>query len=237
MDITDIKNKINSKDPEELVKKALAHFGKGRIALASSLGMEDQVLTHMVLEAEPKARVFVLDTGRMFQETYDVMQETASRYDFHYEVYFPDTAEVEKMLREQGPNLFYYSVENRKLCCHIRKVLPLRRVLSTVDAWICGIRREQSVTRTDAESVEWDEANNIVKISPLIDWDMEKLKSYIKEHHIPVNSLHSKGYPSIGCLPCTRAVKEGEDQRAGRWWWENADTRECGLHQKKSGGQ
>ncbi|MFW5769056.1 MAG: phosphoadenylyl-sulfate reductase, partial [Spirochaetota bacterium] len=181
----------------------------------------------------PEVPVFTLDTGRLFQETYDLIEETARKYGLEIEVLFPDRSEIESMVKEHGPNLFYYSVENRKLCCRLRKVHPLRRRLSELDAWICGLRREQSVTRTDIHPVEYDEANGLVKINPLVDWTEDRMHAYIREHSVPYNKLHDKGYPSIGCRPCTRAVKESEDVRAGRWWWENPESRECGLHPRE----
>ena len=201
-----------------------------RVALASSLGAEDQVLTDMILSIKPDARIFVLDTGRLHPETYDLMAATIKKYHMCYEVFFPDARDVEEMESECGPNLFYESTENRKRCCNVRKVKPLRRVLSTLDAWITGLRREQAVTRGSVEKVEWDEGNGLIKISPLADWSEKDVWEYIKAHAIPYNKLHDEGYPSIGCAPCTRAIKPGEDLRAGRWWWETPEQKECGLH-------
>lgn len=232
--------------PEELREIQLAHLGKppellisefqetygDALILASSLGAEDQVLTHMLLRSNPDARIFVLDTGRLHQETYDVMTMTMARYGMTYEVYTPDTEDLEKLLRAKGPNSFYESVANRKECCHIRKVAPLKRALSDVDVWITGQRREQSVTREHLEEIEWDNVHNCLKLNPLAEWTEADVWKYIADHDIPVNYLHKKGYPSIGCAPCTRAIKPGEDQRAGRWWWENPDSKECGLHDK-----
>jgi len=204
--------------------------GKDRIALASSLGAEDQVLTHMVLDIKPDARIFVLDTGRLHCETYELMDRTMKRYGMRYEIFFPEAREVEEMESEHGPNLFYESTDHRNKCCSVRKVRPLKRVLSTLDAWITGLRREQAVTRGDIEKVEWDETNGLLKINPLADWSEKQVWDYIEEHAVPYNTLHDKGYPSIGCAPCTRAVKHGEDTRAGRWWWEEPVQKECGLH-------
>lgn len=229
---------------EELRELQLEHLGKSPelvlasfddmygedMVLASSLGAEDQVLTHMLLTVNPKARIFVLDTGRLHQETYDVMAMTMARYQMTYEVYFPEADAVETLLRAKGPNSFYESIENRKDCCRIRKVLPLKRALHGTRAWITGQRREQSQTRTELEEIEWDNAHHCIKLNPLADWTTDEVWDYIQTHDIPVNYLHKHGYPSIGCAPCTRAVKPGEDQRAGRWWWENPDGKECGLH-------
>jgi len=204
--------------------------GKDRIALASSLGAEDQALTHMVLTIKPGARIFVLDTGRFHPETYDLMAETMKRYHMHYEVLFPETSDVEEMESLDGPNLFYESIENRKRCCSVRKVKPLRRVLSTLDVWITGLRKEQAVTRSGIEKIEWDGANGLIKLNPLAEWSEKDVWEYIREHRVPYNKLHDQGYPSIGCAPCTRAVAPGEDVRAGRWWWETPEQKECGLH-------
>jgi phosphoadenosine phosphosulfate reductase len=217
---------------EELVHYFIGEYGD-EVALASSLSAEDQVLTHMMLTRNPKARIFTLDTGRLFPETYDLIARTNARYKTGIRIYFPDRDEVEQMVAEKGINLFYDSIENRKRCCHVRKVMPLQRAFKGLDAWICGLRREQSVTRLDAQLVEWDAANGLIKVNPLINWEEEQVWEYIHQHNVPYNPLHDKGFPSIGCQPCTREVEKGEDPRAGRWWWENPDSRECGLHPKK----
>lgn len=224
---------LTGKSAEEILKWAAESFPEGKAAFATSLGLEDQIITDMIARTAPGIPVFTLDTGRLFQETYDLIEETSRRYKIEIEVLFPDRNEIESMVKEHGPNLFYYSVENRKLCCRLRKVHPLRRRLSDLDAWICGLRREQSVTRTDVRPVEYDGANGLVKINPLVDWTEDRMHAYIRENSVPYNRLHDQGYPSIGCRPCTRAVKEGEDVRAGRWWWENPDSRECGLHPRE----
>ncbi len=217
--------------PEDVLRYFLLDF-QGRTALSSSLGPEDQILTEMISHIHPSARIFTLDTGRLFPETYDLMHLTNQRYKTRIEVFFPPAAEVERMVADKGINLFYESIENRKECCHIRKILPLKRALQGLDAWITGLRREQSPTRDEVEVVEWDEANQIIKVSPLINWSREQVWDYINAKHIPVNPLHQKGFASIGCQPCTRAINENEDERAGRWWWENPETKECGLHKK-----
>jgi phosphoadenosine phosphosulfate reductase len=215
----------------ELLSVFLKEY-QGKIALSSSLSIEDQVLTHMVLGIDPRAKIFTLDTGRLFPETYDLIAGTNARYKTHLEVYFPDWQAVEAMVNEKGINLFYDSIENRKQCCHIRKVEPLRRAFRGLDVWICGLRREQSVTRTHLDRIEWDNDNALIKLNPLIDWTESQVWDFIREHKVPYNTLHDKGFPSIGCQPCTRAIEPGEDLRAGRWWWENPETRECGLHKK-----
>lgn len=209
---------------------ALSGEAKDRIALASSLSAEDQVLTHMVLSINPAARIFILDTGRLHGETYDLIEATMKRYGMRYEILFPDAADVEELTSLHGPNSFYESVEQRKACCHVRKVKPLGRVLSTLDVWITGLRKEQAVTRGDLEIIQWDEAHGLIKLNPLADWTHEQVWNYIKQNSIPYNKLHDQGYPSIGCAPCTRAVEPGEDIRAGRWWWETPEQKECGLH-------
>jgi phosphoadenosine phosphosulfate reductase len=230
-DLRELQLEHLGKSPELILASFQDNYGDDLI-LASSLGAEDQVLTHMLLSINPKARIFVLDTGRLHQETYDVMALTMAKYGMRYEVHFPDRDDVEELLSKKGPNSFYDSVENRKECCHIRKVAPLKRALQGVHAWVTGQRRDQSMTRTALEEIEWDPAHHCIKLNPLADWTTEDVWSYIQAHDIPVNYLHKKGFPSIGCAPCTRAVKPGEDQRAGRWWWENPDSKECGLHVK-----
>ncbi len=215
---------------DEAFIAAVARSFPGRIAFASSLGPEDQVLTHLLMAQDPGIPIFTLDTGRLPEETYELIQETRSFFGKEIELVFPDSAEVEELVRERGPNLFYESVDNRKACCNARKVLPLKRKLAGYDAWITGLRRSQSVTRGGLARVEHDAANDKVKINPLVDWSREAVWSYLRAHALPYNKLHDRGFPSIGCAPCTRAVRPGEDERAGRWWWERADQRECGIH-------
>ncbi len=202
-----------------------------RVAKASSFGAEDAVLMHMMIEINPKFRFFTLDTGRLPQETYDIIDICRKRYNIEIEVLFPDAREVETMVREHGMNLFYKSVENRKMCCEIRKVHPMNNMLSNLDGWITGLRRDQTDIRKDATIFQLDKAHNmILKINPIINWTWEEIQRYIKQYDLPYNSLLDKGYPSIGCEPCTRAIKPGEDLRAGRWWWEQDQHKECGLH-------
>jgi len=222
---------FKDKSPDEILRFFTDYF-KDRIALSTSLGLEDQVLTEMVVRINKNLKIFTLDTGRLFPETYDLIDRTTNKYGIHIKVYFPDAAEVEQMVYEKGINLFYESVENRKLCCAVRKLKPLARALEGLDAWITGLRRNQSETRNNLKVVEWDENNGLVKINPLLNWTEEEVKNYIDAHNIPYNPLHDKGYPSIGFQPCTRAVEPGEEVRAGRWWWENAEAKECGLHKR-----
>lgn len=216
-------------EAQELVRLAVEKFDRN-VVLSSSFGAEDMVLVDMLMRVDPKARIVTLDTGRLPQETYNVMDATREKYGATIEVFFPQTEAVQLMVAEHGLNLFYHSVDFRKLCCGVRKMEPLGRALSGLDAWITGLRREQSVTRTAAHKVEWDDANTLIKINPLVDWTLDDVWKYIREHNVPYNALHDRGYPSIGCAPCTRAIHPGEDQRAGRWWWEHPETKECGLH-------
>lgn len=201
------------------------------VAKASSFGAEDAAIVDMMIKINPQFRFFTLDTGRLPQETYDVMDEVRKKYNIKLEVLFPDANEVEEMVREKGLNLFYDSVENRKLCCQIRKVHPTNRILKTLDGWITGLRRDQTENRGDVKMFEIDpQRDGILKINPIVDWTWDQVWDYIKENNVPYNKLLDEGFPSIGCEPCTRAIKAGEDRRAGRWWWEQDGHKECGLH-------
>ena len=229
--VEELNKKLKNSSPEDAIAFFLEKY-KGKIALSSSLGAEDQVLTHMVAAIDKSSRIFTLDTGRLFPETYDLIHRTNNKYKIKIEVFFPDYKQVEKMVNEKGINLFYENIENRKECCKLRKLEPLARAFEGLDVWICGLRRKQSITRTDLQLVEWDTNNNLLKINPLIAWSEEELWDYIKNNNVPYNALHDKNYPSIGCQPCTMPVKPGGDVRAGRWWWENPENKECGLHAK-----
>ncbi|HOT14138.1 MAG TPA: phosphoadenylyl-sulfate reductase [Bacteroidales bacterium] len=234
MNISEIEllnEKLKNKSPEEVIEHFIKLFGN-RIALSSSLGAEDQVLTHMACNIDKNVRIFTLDTGRLFPETYELIDKTCKHYNTQIEIFFPDHQQVECMVKEKGINLFYDSVENRKLCCNVRKIEPLKRAFAGLGAWICGLRKDQSVTRFYSKLVEWDEVNKLVKINPLINWTEQQVWDYIRINNIPYNALHDKNFPSIGCQPCTRAIVTGEDIRAGRWWWEQPEQRECGLHKK-----
>lgn len=231
--IKDLNNKLRSAPAEEILDHVLKEFS-GRICFASSMGAEDQVITAMIAAIDNSVRIFTLDTGRLFNSTLSLIENTKERFNVKIEVYFPEAASVEKMVNEKGVNLFYQSVENRKLCCHIRKVVQVKRALTGMDAWISGLRREQSITRKNMNIVEWDEEFGLVKINPLISWTEEQVWEYIRKNNIPYNPLHDSGFRSIGCQPCTRAVQPGDDLRSGRWWWEDADKKECGLHEHRN---
>jgi phosphoadenosine phosphosulfate reductase len=218
--------------PEQLLAWGMDRFAP-RIALSASFGSpEGMAILDMMHRIDPgRARVFTIDTGRLPQEVYNLIDRVRDRYEIEVEIYFPQPERVQAMVREQGMNLFYESVENRRLCCSIRKVEPLQRALADLDAWIAGLRREQSVTRTEAECVEIDRAHgDRIKLNPLVNWAKVDVWSYIRRNSVPVNALHAKGYPSVGCTPCSRAIGPEEDERAGRWWWEKAESRECGIH-------
>jgi phosphoadenosine phosphosulfate reductase len=201
----------------------------GAVAFSTSFGQEDQVLADIIWRNQLPVRVFTLDTGRLFQETYDLMDLTRARYKQPFEVYFPETSAVEALVKEKGVNSFYDSVENRKECCHIRKVVPLNRALQNTKVWITGLRAEQSENRHDMPALEWDEGRGLYKYNPLIHWTYEQMLAYLQQNNVPYNKLHDKGFVSIGCAPCTRAIEPGEHPRAGRWWWETSK-KECGLH-------
>ncbi|MEM2911671.1 MAG: phosphoadenylyl-sulfate reductase [Candidatus Bathyarchaeia archaeon] len=228
--IIPIPSGIEKEDAYQVLKWALNKFHP-KIAIASSFGAEDVVLIDMASKIIPKPRVFTLDTGRLHQETYSLMDRIRERYAIDIELYFPETSAVEEITRKYGVNLFYKSVELRELCCKVRKVEPLKRALASLDAWITGLRREQAPTRSTVKKVEYDQ-NGKLKINPVADWTNQQVWDYIKEYNVPYNPLHDQGYPSIGCLPCTRPVKRGEDPRSGRWWWEKGAHKECGLHLK-----
>jgi phosphoadenosine phosphosulfate reductase len=222
--------KLDGFSPQQIIGFVSTEFND-QVCFASSLGLEDQVLTDMIVASGYKIRIFTLDTGRMFPETYSLLQRMREKYGNIIEVIFPDYTQVEEMVTEKGMNLFYESIESRKLCCHIRKTLPSKRVLNGMSAWITGLRRSQSASRQNIEVVEWDEENGLYKINPLFSWELADVWNYIRKNNVPYNSLHDKGFPTIGCQPCTRAIKEGDEIRSGRWWWEDTDKKECGLHQ------
>lgn len=221
---------FESKSAQEILEWAIHTFGS-KVGLASSFGAEDVVVIDMMAKIDVNAKIFTLDTGRLNQETYDVMDDTRTRYGIKIEIFFPDQKEVEEMVRNLGMNLMYASVENRKLCCEIRKVHPLNRALANLEGWITGLRRDQATTRVDIKKIEIDSSHGgILKLNPIADWTSDMVWDYIRKNNVPYNKLHDMGYPSIGCEPCTRPIKIGEDPRAGRWWWESTTNKECGLH-------
>jgi phosphoadenosine phosphosulfate reductase len=209
---------------------ALSARYPGRVTFSTSFSLEDQVITHHILDAGLPISIFTLDTGRLFAETYSVWSATNERYHTTITAYYPDRTLLEPWLNLNGPNAFYESVANRKTCCHIRKVEPLKRALQGQAVWITGLRAEHSPERQDHSTLERDVANGVIKYNPLLHWDTAAVRAYIDQHNIPYNSLHDRGFVSIGCAPCTRAIRPGEDFRAGRWWWEDNTKKECGLH-------
>jgi len=236
--MTDIKmvNELNERfqnsSPEEVIGYFLKDFN-GKTAFGTSLGAEDQALTKMIADIDPDTFIFTLDTGRLFTETYNLINITMKTFSVKINVFFPDAEQVERMVNEFGINLCYDSVEKRELCCNIRKIEPSKRAFSGIEAWICGIRRNQSVSRYSTQVVEWDDQNNLIKVNPIFKWTEEQVWEYIKKYSIPYNQLHDNGYTSISCQPCTRAITQGEDVRAGRWWWEEPEKKECGLHKHR----
>ena len=227
-----IKIELKNLSPQEGLAFISNRF-RAKSVFSTSFGLEDQVITQMIASAKLHIKIFTLDTGRLFQETYDVFDLTVKKYDLSIATYAPQTSSVEDLLARKGPNSFYESIENRKECCFIRKVQPLQRALSSAEVWITGVRADQSTNRASMEIVEWDEPRQLIKYNPILYWSLDDVASYISENNIPVNTLHKKGFPSIGCAPCTRAVLHEEDARAGRWWWESS-SKECGLHQRKT---
>ncbi|AQG78776.1 phosphoadenylyl-sulfate reductase [Spirosoma montaniterrae] len=212
--------------------RKLAELFPGKVVFSTSLGYEDQVITDLIARNDLPIRLFTLDTGRMFAETYSVWKKTIDRYGIEIETMFPEQSAAESLMTGKGPYSMYDSVENRKECCFIRKVEPLRRALTGQQVWVTGIRAEQSANRQTMTQLEWDDAHGLFKFHPLMDWTFEEVKQYVKDHHVPYNPLHDRGFVSIGCQPCTRAIQPGEDFRAGRWWWEDNSKKECGLHAK-----
>ncbi|HQT81287.1 MAG: phosphoadenosine phosphosulfate reductase [Ferrovum sp. 37-45-19] len=201
-----------------------------KVVLASSLGVEDMLLTHIIAQQKIPISIFTLDTGRLPEATHRLLSRVREQYQLSIKVYVPEASNLEKLIEEQGTNGFYQSIDARKACCRVRKVSPLARALEGQEAWITGLRREQSLTRQQLEKSAWDSDHGLIKYNPLLDWSRDEVWQYVRDHHVPYNALHDQGYPSIGCEPCTRAVREGETERSGRWWWEHPETKECGLH-------
>ncbi len=227
-----LKEELTHLSTEDGLKRLCEKFPKENIKFSSALGEEDQVITHFIGRNKLPISLFTLDTGRLFQETYDLIDLTNKKYGVSIDVYFPDHSDIEKLVKEKGPNSFYESVENRKECCFLRKVKPLRRALEGATVWITGLRSSQSDHRQSFDVIEWDDDLKIVKYNPLLKWTYDEMQAFIKQNNVPINGLHKKGFTSIGCAPCTRAITPGEDIRAGRWWWESSH-KECGLHETK----
>jgi phosphoadenosine phosphosulfate reductase len=231
---TTIANTLSEKTKGFSIEESLAFLAneyKGKVVFSTSFGQEDQVITALIATNELPITIFTLDTGRLFQETYDVFHKTLKKYKKEIKVYFPEATAVEKLLEAKGPNSFYDSVENRKECCFIRKVAPLTKALKGNAIWITGLRAEQSENRHNLDLFEYDAHFDIIKFNPLLKWTLKEVEDYLEKNNVPQNALHKQGFVSIGCAPCTRAIAEGEDIRAGRWWWESSH-KECGLHQK-----
>jgi phosphoadenosine phosphosulfate reductase len=227
--VENIKHRLTGLDPAKALK-LLADSFPGKIIFSTSFGWEDQVITHLIFSNNLPIKVFTLETGRLFPETYYTWNRTMEIYGKPINAYYPEHQALEAMVNKKGPNSFYESVENRKECCGIRKIEPLKRALAGNEIWITGIRADQSADRSNLNDVEWDEANQIIKFHPIFYWTLDDVKDFVKQHNVPYNILHDRGFPSIGCAPCTRAVTEGEDFRSGRWWWEDQTKKECGLH-------
>jgi len=229
MKLQELRDQLTGKSIEDQLNKLVSLFS-GKVVFTTSFGIEDQVISHIIFENDIPMEVVTLDTGRLFPETYKVFNETFKKYQKKIGVCFPDHPAVEKMVTEKGPFSFYYSKENRLECCRLRKVVPLNRALEGKECWISGIRAGQSDNRSQMNWLEYEEDRKLFKFYPLFDWSFEEVKNFIRENHVPYNVLHDKGFVSIGCEPCTRAVKKGEDFRSGRWWWENDGPKECGCH-------
>jgi phosphoadenosine phosphosulfate reductase len=229
MQVADLEKSLQSLSLADRLGQIRKHFDGDRMVFSTSFGQEDQAITHAISSERLNIEIFTLDTGRQFQESYELIDLTTKKYEIALKTYFPNTQKTEELVAQKGFNSFYQSVENRKECCFIRKIEPLNRALEGAHIWITGLRAEQSDNRSSMPMLEWDEAKKILKFNPLIDWTYAELETYLKTHKIPQNPLHKKGFVSIGCAPCTRAIAEGEHPRAGRWWWENSQ-KECGLH-------
>tara|TARA_B100001123_G_scaffold344094_1_gene390938 strand:- start:137 stop:838 length:702 start_codon:yes stop_codon:yes gene_type:complete len=226
-----------SKSAEQLIQWCMDQYGL-KAGLACSFGMEDMILIDIIAKLKGPITIFTLDTGRLHEETYEIMERVRSHYGLEITTYFPNLEQVENLVRKKGFFSFKENIENRKECCEIRKIEPLNRALSELDAWVTGIRRDQAVTRTDTPKILEDiDHPPLIKINPLADWTQTQVEDYIDQHNVPVNALHKKNFPSIGCAPCTRPVEPGEDIRAGRWWWENPEHKECGLHRPETGNR
>jgi phosphoadenosine phosphosulfate reductase len=227
--ISELQGELSGKEIAKQLHYLTERF-PGEVVFSTSFGLEDQAIAHIVAVNRLPVKIFTLDTGRLFAETYSTWSRTVEKYNLTISAFYPDAFSLQEFITAKGPNAFYESVENRKQCCHIRKVEPLQRALKGNKIWITGIRAEQSNNRHDMPMLEWDEVNQIIKFHPLLSWTWGQVKQYVSRNDVPYNPLHDKGFVSIGCAPCTRAIKPGEDFRAGRWWWEDSSKKECGLH-------
>lgn len=227
-DLTELNQRLANSD----LAGRLAMIGKAHqhAVFTTSLGIEDQVITAVIASSDAKVEIATLLTGRLFKQVETLLEETQSRFDIVIKGYRPNEADVTAFAAQYGMNGFYESIEARHACCHVRKLVPLEAALNGADAWVTGLRRGQSGNRSDTPFAEYDESRDLIKYNPLADWDIDAIRAYVSANDVPINPLHARGYPSIGCEPCTRAIKPGESERAGRWWWENDNSRECGLH-------
>lgn len=230
LNLSDLEARVRDLSPGDGLA-LLADLFPGKVVFSTSLGQEDQVITQLIASQNLPIQIFSLDTGRLFGETLDLLARTESKYNTRIKLYYPERDSVENWVAKNGINGFYESVENRKSCCYVRKVEPLKRALAGNEIWVTGLRAEQSANRSEMKKIEWDEGNQIIKYNPLLDWTFDEMIAYIGKHKIPYNPLHDQGFLSIGCAPCTRAILPGEDARAGRWWWEDSK-KECGLHSR-----
>ncbi len=228
-ELNDYAEQFDKSSSEQILKWASDKFA-GKIIFSTALGPEAQVILDIMVKNSINIQIFTLDTGRLFNDTYELIAKTEEKYNTKIQVYFPKHEDVENMIKEQGINLFYKNQSNRKQCCYVRKIIPLERAMYGYDSWICGLRKGQSITRETVRCIEWDKKHQMIKINPLANWSEEEVWNYIRKHDVPYNKLHENGFKSIGCSCCTRKVKDGEHSRSGRWWWEPEDKKECGLH-------
>jgi len=230
INVKDLNSQFEKRSATSIIEWIYGTFDPSVVKLSTSFGAEGMVLIHLLKQQVEKPRIFTIDTGRNFQETYDVWQEAIDRFKIEIEAFHPDPADLAALADKSGPNLFYQSVENRKQCCYVRKVKPLKRALADAEVWISGIRRQQGEMRQALDIVSWVEEHQVYKICPLANWYETNVWEYLRNNNLPYNKLHDKGFPTVGCAPCTRPVRPAEDLRAGRWWWEADESKECGIH-------
>ncbi|OHD62452.1 MAG: phosphoadenosine phosphosulfate reductase [Spirochaetes bacterium GWF1_41_5] len=228
-----LNDQFKNRSEKEILEYFLFKYGETAV-FSSSFQAEDQAITDMICKVNQTIGFFTIDTGRLHQETYNTLEKTELKYGIKFKIFFPDYRDIEKTVYDKGINMFYQSVDNRKECCRIRKVLPLKRALNSAKVWITGLRREQSITRKNIDLISYDSEYQIIKVNPILEWSYQKMWDYLRTHEVPLNKLHELGFPSIGCEPCTRPVQPGDNTRAGRWWWENPEHKECGLHKSCS---